>query len=218
MSHPCVTFLLANALLPTMYSFLSDDSFLHHFCIFFMTTQNQLETWLAQEQQLRSVLEAGFGVGVATHAQVAGKSGLALLQSMLRGEMPFAAIGKTLDFSLMEVSEGRALFQGTPGPAHFNPMGGIHGGWYATLLDSALGCAVHTLMPTGRGYTTAELSVNIVKAISPKVSRVRAEGKVIHCGRQLATAEARLFGPDGTLYAHATTTCLVFELPNMTAK
>jgi uncharacterized protein (TIGR00369 family) len=183
-----------------------------------MTTENQLETWLAQEQQLRSVLEAGFGVGVATHAQVAGKSGLELMQSMLRGEMPFAAIGKTLDFSLMEVSEGRALFQGAPGPAHFNPMGGIHGGWYATLLDSALGCAVHTLMPAGRGYTTAELSVNIVKAISPKVSRVRAEGKVIHCGRQLATAEARLFGPDGTLYAHATTTCLVFELPNMTTK
>jgi uncharacterized protein (TIGR00369 family) len=97
-------------------------------------------------------------------------------------------------------------------------MGGIHGGWYATLLDSALGCAVHTLMPAGRGYTTAELSVNIVKAISPKVARVRAEGKVIHCGRQLATAEARLFGPDGTLYAHATTTCLVFELPKSTAQ
>ena len=73
------------------------------------------------------------------------------------------------------------------------------------------------MMPAGRGYTTAELSVNIVKAISPKVTRVRAEGKVIHCGRQLATAEARLFGPDGTLYAHATTTCLVFELPKSTA-
>jgi uncharacterized protein (TIGR00369 family) len=74
------------------------------------------------------------------------------------------------------------------------------------------------MMPVGRGYTTAELSVNIVKAITPKVSRVRAEGKVIHCGRQLATAEARLFGPDGTLYAHATTTCLVFELPNLKPK
>jgi uncharacterized protein (TIGR00369 family) len=183
-----------------------------------MTTENQLETWIAQEQQIRRVLEAGLGAGVATPAQVTGKSGLELMQSMLRGEIPFAAIGKTLDFSLLEVSEGRALFQGTPGPAHYNPMGGIHGGWYATLLDSALGCAVHTLMPAGRGYTTAELSVNIVKAISPKVSRVRAEGKVIHCGRQLATAEARLFGPDGTLYAHATTTCLVFEMPNLAAK
>jgi uncharacterized protein (TIGR00369 family) len=183
-----------------------------------MTTENQLETWIAQEQQIRRVLEAGLGAGVTTPAQITGKSGLELMQSMLRGEIPFAAIGKTLDFSLLEVSEGRALFQGTPGPAHFNPMGGIHGGWYATLLDSALGCAVHTLMPAGRGYTTAELSVNIVKAISPKVARVRAEGKVIHCGRQLATAEARLFGPDGTLYAHATTTCLVFEMPNLATK
>jgi uncharacterized protein (TIGR00369 family) len=92
-------------------------------------------------------------------------------------------------------------------------MGTIHGGWYATLLDSALGCAVHTLMPVGRGYTTAELGVNLVKAINPaKTPRVRAEGKVIHCGRQLATAEARILGPDGTLYAHATTTCLVFEI------
>jgi uncharacterized protein (TIGR00369 family) len=81
------------------------------------------------------------------------------------------------------------------------------------LLDSALGCAVHTMMPAGRGYTTAELGVNYVKAVTPRVKRVRAEGTVIHCGRQLATAEARLFGPDGTLYAHATTTCLVFEIP-----
>ena len=104
------------------------------------------------------------------------------------------------------------MFQGTPGPAHLNPMGTIHGGWYATLLDSAMGCAVHTMMPAGRGYTTAELGVNLVRAIGSKAPRVRAEGKVIHCGRQLATAEARLYGPDGTLYAHATTTCLVFEM------
>ena len=128
-------------------------------------------------------------------------------------KLPYPPIAKTLDFSLLEVEEGRAVFQGTPGPAHLNPMGTIHGGWYATLLDSALGCAVHTMMPAGRGYTTAELGVNLVRAIGAKAPRVRAEGKVIHCGRQLATAEARLYGPDGTLYAHATTTCLVFELP-----
>ena len=91
-------------------------------------------------------------------------------------------------------------------------MGTVHGGWYATLLDSALGCAVHTKMPPGRAYTAAELGVTLVKAIGTKVQRGRAEGRVLHSGRQLATAEARLFGPDGTLYAHATTTCLVFEL------
>jgi uncharacterized protein (TIGR00369 family) len=92
-------------------------------------------------------------------------------------------------------------------------MGGVHGGWYGTLLDSAMGCAVHTLMPAGRGYTTAEYSVNLVKAVKPG-GVYRTIGKVLHCGKQLATAEARIVDVDGKLYAHATTTCLVFELPS----
>lgn len=177
-----------------------------------MSKQDPLEPWLAQEREILARLEAGAGTGVARPEQVAGKSGLEIMQALLRGELPGAPIARTLDFLLVEVGEGRAVFQGTPGPAHLNPMGTIHGGWYATLLDSALGCAVNTLMPAGRGYTTAELSVNLVRAIGPKAPRVRAEGKVVHCGRQLATAEGRLYGPDGTLYAHATTTCLVFDL------
>lgn len=177
-----------------------------------MSKMDQLETWLAQEREVSQRLAAGVGCGVATPEQVVGRSGLELMQAMLRGELPTAPIARTLDFQLIEVDEGRAVFQGTPGPAHLNPMGTVHGGWYATLLDSALGCAVHTMMPPGRAYTTAELGVNLVKAIGPKVQRVRAEGRVLHSGRQLATAEARLVGPDGTLYAHATTTCLVFEL------
>ena len=177
-----------------------------------MSQMNQLEAWLAQEREVRARIDAGVGAGVATPAQLAGKTGLEMMHAMLRGEIPYPPIAKTLDFQLLEVEEGRALFQGTPGQPHLNPMGTIHGGWYATLLDSAMGCAVHTMMPAGRGYTTAELGVNLVRAISGKAPRVRAEGKVIHCGRQLATAEARLYGPDGTLYAHATTTCLVFEI------
>ena len=178
-----------------------------------MTTTNQLDTWLEQEQRIRLLMDAGAGHGVARPDQIAGKTGLEMMQAMLRGEIPYPPISKTLDFLILEVDLGRAVFQGTPGVQHLNPMGSVHGGWFATLLDSALGCAVHTMMPPGRGYTTAELGVNLVKAITPKVQRVRAEGKVIHCGRQLATAEARLIGPDGTLYAHATTTCLVFEMP-----
>lgn len=177
-----------------------------------MSNMNHLEAWLAQEQEVRSRIDAGLGAGVATPAQLAGKSGLDMMRAMLHGELPYPPITKTLDFALVEVEEGGATFQGTPGPAHLNPMGTIHGGWYATLLDSAMGCAVHTMMPAGRAYTTAELGVNLVRAIGSKVARVRAEGKVIHCGRQLATAEGRLYGPDGTLYAHATTTCLVFDL------
>ena len=178
-----------------------------------MTTPATLDAWLAEEAAVVARLNAGPGPGVARPDQVAGLTGLELMQAMLRGDLPYAAIAKTLDFTIVEVSEGRAVFQGTPGPAHRNPMGTIHGGWYATLLDSALGCAVHTMMPVGRGYTTAELGVNLVRAINPaKAPRVRVEGKVIHCGRQLATAEARLYGPDGTLYAHGTTTCLVFDM------
>jgi uncharacterized protein (TIGR00369 family) len=174
---------------------------------------SQLEAWLEREREQVAINQRGVGTGAVRPEQMAGRNGLEIMQAVLRGEFPQAPIAQTLDFLLVEVGEGRAVFQGTPGPAHRNPMGGIHGGWYATLLDSALGCAVHTMMPPGRGYTTAELGVNLVKAIGPKAPRVRAEGKVLHCGRQLATAEARLVGPDGTLYAHATTTCLVFEMP-----
>ncbi len=178
-----------------------------------MTSTNHLQNWLDEEQAVLAALAAGPGPGVARAEQLAGKSGLEMMQAMLRGEIPYAQIAKTLDFALLQVDAGRAMFQGTPGTTHLNPLGTIHGGWFATLLDSALGCAVHTMMPAGRAYTTAELSVNLVRALTPKVTRVRAEGRVIHCGRQLATAEGRLVGPDGTLYAHATTTCLVFELP-----
>ena len=178
-----------------------------------MTQHKHLEHWLAQESEIRARLDAGPGPGVAQRGQIAHLTGLEQMQAMLRGELPYAAIGQTLDFLIVEAEPGRAVFQGTPGAAHLNPMGTVHGGWFATLLDSALGCAVHTRMPPGRGYTTAELGINLVKALTPQVQRVRAEGRVIHCGRQLATAEARLVGPDGTLYAHATTTCLVFDLP-----
>ena len=157
-------------------------------------------------------MEAGLGCGVARPEQVAGKTGLEVMQAMLRGELPYPPMAKTLAFTIIEVEPGRAVFQGTPGFEHYNPLGSVHGGWFATLLDSALGCAIHTMMPAGRAYTTAELGVNLVRAITTKVPRVRAEGRVIHCGRQLATAEARLLGPDGTLYAHGSTTCLVFEL------
>jgi uncharacterized protein (TIGR00369 family) len=178
-----------------------------------MSTASELESWLAAEDEVRQRRDAGAGTGTVARELAVSTDGLSLMQAMLRGEAPAAPIARTLDFMLVEVGPGRAVFQGTPGPAHFNPMGGIHGGWYATLLDSALGCAVHTLMSPGRAYTTAELSVNLVRAIGPSVQRVRAIGQVLHAGRQLATAEARLVGPDGTLYAHATTTCLVFELP-----
>jgi len=179
-----------------------------------MTAAVTLAQWNQQLQTVRErMLRGGGKPGTATPALVAGKTGLQVMQAMLAGELPYPHIAETLDFALVEVEAGKAVFQGTPQLKHFNPMGGVHGGWYATLLDSALGCAVHTLMPAGRAYTTAELGVNIVRAATLKTGPLRAIGNVLHCGRQMATAEARIVGPDGKLYAHATTTCLVFEMP-----
>lgn len=177
-----------------------------------MTLINELDAWMIREHEVTARLDAGPGPGVARYEDVADKTGLEMMQAMLAGEIPYAPIARTLDFTIVDIETGRAVFQGTPLPRHLNPLGTIHGGWAATMLDSALGCAVHTMMPRGRNYTTAELHVNYIRALTPEVQRVRAEAKVIHCGRQMATAEARLIGPDGTLYAHATTTCLVFEM------
>ena len=176
-----------------------------------MTAQDTLAHWLEQSAQVRARMIAGGGKpGISHPDQITGKTGLAILQAMLAGELPYSHIADTMDFSLVEVAPGSATFQGIPQLKHYNPLGTVHGGWYATLLDSAVGCAVHTLMPAGRSYTTAELSVNIVRAASHKSGPLRAIGNVIHSGRQLATAEARICGADGKLYAHATTTCLVF--------
>ncbi len=178
-----------------------------------MTTPANAARWNEQLDAVRARMSAGGGQpGVAGPQQIAGRTGLEIMQALLAGELPFAHIAQTLDFALVEVSAGKAVFQGTPQLAHYNPLGSVHGGWYATLLDSALGCAVHTTMPVGFAYTTAELSLNIVRAASAMTGPLRAIGQVIHSGRQLATAEGRIVDPAGKVYAHGTTTCLVFEL------
>lgn len=176
-----------------------------------MTVNSELDEWLSAEAYILTSLKSGAGPGVAHRDQIAGKSGLEMMQAMLQGQIPFPPIGQTLSFYLMHVEEGIAIFQASPKSEHLNPLGTIHGGFHATILDSALGCAVHTKLPVGRGYTTTQLNVNLVRALTPKIERVRATGRVLHFGRQLATAEAKLVGPDGTLYAHATCTCLVFD-------
>ena|SRR6218665_3188193 len=170
-----------------------------------------LQQWLAEEDALRARMQAE--PGVARPDQVRGRTGLQTMQALLDGELPPPPIALTMDFTLVSVAFGEAVFQGRPLRKHYNPLGGVHGGWFATLLDSALGCAVHTTMPVGRAYTTLEFKVNLVRALSDKVPLVRAIGKVVHQGRQVATAEASLVGHDGKLYAHASTTCLVFDMP-----
>jgi uncharacterized protein (TIGR00369 family) len=115
-----------------------------------------------------------------------------------------------MGFDLAEVSEGRVVFTLDPGEQHYNPIGVVHGGVAATLLDSAMGCAVASMLPKGRAYTTLEIKVNYVRALKFETGRVRAIGSVIHMGGQVATAEARLVDAAEKLYAHATTTCILF--------
>lgn len=174
-----------------------------------MNPEKTLARWRAEEAAVRARLQ--MAPGVATPAQIAGRSGLEIFKALLAGEIPPPPMAVTLDFTLLRVEPGFAFFQGRPGVSHYNPMGAVHGGWFATLLDSAMGCAVHTTLPAGKAYTTLEMKLNLVRALTDAVPLVRAEGRLVHGGRQVATAEARLVGPDGKLYAHASTTCLVFD-------
>jgi uncharacterized protein (TIGR00369 family) len=141
-----------------------------------------------------------------------GVSGMEVLRKMTDGELPPPPIAKTLDFGLELIEEGRAIFTGTPAEYQYNPIGVVHGGWASTLLDSALGCAVHSMLPAGSAYTTVELHINFVRPITVETGTVRAIAEILHMGRRLATAEARLVDANDKLLAHATTTCMVFEL------
>ena len=175
-----------------------------------MTVEETLRRWQAEEDAVRERIAARGG-RCLDRSTTDAMSGLEILQARLRGELPGAPIGETLDFLLLSVAEGRAVFQGRPRQAHYNPHGIVHGGWFATLLDSAVGCAIQTTLPAGRRYTTLELKLNMVRPLTDAVPLVRAEGSVLHAGRRTATADGRLLGPDGRLYGHATTTCLVFD-------
>ena len=165
--------------------------------------------WLAEEDAVRARITGA--TGVARPEQVEGLTGLETLSAMIAGRIPRAPMSATLDFLLLRIEPGFALFQGRPRLEHYNPLGTVHGGSFATLLDSAMGCAVASTLPAGKGYTTAEFKVNLVRPLTDAVRVVRAEGRIVHSGRQVATSEARLVGPNGKLYAHGTTTCLVFD-------
>ena len=169
-----------------------------------------LAQWEADEKARRDRFGAP---GLARPEQAQGKTGMQFFEAMFAGEVPGPLIGATLSFLPVEVSFGRAVFQGRPKLEHYNPIGTVHGGWISTLLDSCVGCAVHSTLPVGKAYTTAELKVNFVRAVTTKVPLVRAIGTVIHVGGRMATAEGRLVGPDGKLYAHASTTCFIFDAP-----
>lgn len=169
-----------------------------------------LSRWEALETERRRAMRHS---GVCQPQDIAGLTGMQLFERMFSGELPYPPISETLEFLPVEIERGRAVFQGRPLARHYNPLGTVHGGWIATLLDSCVGCAVHSTLPAGKSFTTAELKVNYVRAVTTQVPMLRAIGSVIHVGNRMATADGRLVGPDGKLYAHASTTCFIFDAP-----
>jgi uncharacterized protein (TIGR00369 family) len=137
-------------------------------------------------------------------------SGLDFLKGIVDGTQPSPPISELLGFHLVEVEEGRAVFEGVPDFHHYNPIGTVHGGFAATLLDSALGCSIFSTLLKGDTWTTLELKLNYVRPMSKDTGLLRAEGRIIHRGRTVATAQGELKDSAGKLYAHASTTCMIF--------
>ena len=150
---------------------------------------------------------------MAAFAAGKGLSGLEYMNRLIAGEIALPPIMKLIGYQLLEVGEGRAVFGATPAEQHYNPIGVVHGGIAMTLLDSAMGCAVHTLLPSGMGYTTLEAKTNLVRAITRETGPLRAVGRVVYQGRSTATAEAKLEDAGGKLYAHASSTCMLIGAP-----
>lgn len=144
---------------------------------------------------------------------MASMTGLEFMQAMVEGRIPAPPITRTMGFLITRVDKGYALAEAIPSFDYYNPIGSVHGGFAATLLDTVLGVSVHTMMDKGQGYTTLEFKVSFIKAMTKDTGPVRAEGRVLSAGRRAATAEAHLRDAGGRLLAHATTTCLVFEIP-----
>jgi uncharacterized protein (TIGR00369 family) len=138
-------------------------------------------------------------------------SGLDYLRAIAAGEAPQPPIGATIGMRLTEAEDGRVVFTLEPAEYHYNPIGSVHGGIAATLLDSAMGCAVNTRLPLGTGYTTLELKVNYIRPLVVGTGEVRSIGNIIHVGGRVATAEGRVVDASGKLYAHGTTTCLILR-------
>ena len=146
---------------------------------------------------------------IAAFASGKALAGIDYMKEMIAGRIAPPPIMRLMGFRLAQVGEGLAVFECEPGEQHYNPIGMVHGGLAMTLLDSAMGCCVHTRLAAGVGYTTLEAKVNMVRAITAKTGTIRATGKVIHLGGRTATAEGRLEDAAGKLYAHGTTTCII---------
>jgi len=155
------------------------------------------------------------GIGTLPRDELPNYTGLEMLQRLIDGHYPGPSIGARMNFILTEVSPGRAVFRGLPGARHLNPLGAVHGGWAATILDSALGCCVHTTMAKGEGYTTVEFNVKLTRPITVNTGEVVCEGRVVQRGRTVAFSEATLKDKDGKLLAFGSETCSIFPIERL---
>ena len=150
-------------------------------------------------------------IGPLPPDQIIGISGREILDRLLGGALPIPPFGQTMKISLVEVDEGRVVFCGEPVEAFTNPLGTVHGGWISTILDSAMGCAVHSTLKPGQIYTTTSMTIQFVRALPPSRKPVRCEGWAVHSGTRLSTAEGKLFDAKGRLIAHGSETCLIMD-------
>jgi uncharacterized protein (TIGR00369 family) len=158
-------------------------------------------------------MPTGFTFGLVPREAVFAMTGLEFLQKLLARELPAPPFAQASDIWISEVAEGRATFEGKPSLRFYNPLGTVHGGWISTLLDSAMGCAVHTVLKAGQAYTTVDMSVSLVRPVFEKTGVLRCEGKIIHVGGRIATSEGRVWDKTGALIAHGTETCAIMNLP-----
>ena len=160
-----------------------------------------------------ATLDRQIEYGVTSMDVLASMPGLDFVRAMFAGQVPAPPIMQTVEPFGQSAEPGVVAFHSIPGFRHYNPIGSVHGGYAATLLDSAMGLAIHSMLPAGAGYTTLEFKISFIKGLSKDSGVVRTEGKVLNAGRRAATAEGRITDAKGRLLAHATTTCLIFEFP-----
>jgi uncharacterized protein (TIGR00369 family) len=157
------------------------------------------------------------GIGVVPREVATAMTGLEFLEKLRDGALPAPPFAEETNIWITEVERGRVAFEARPSPRFLNPLGTVHGGWIATVLDSAMGCAVHSVLKAGQAYTTVDMSVSFVRPVFAKTGVLRCEGKLIHAGKTIATSEARLWDQTGTLIAHASETCLVLGMTTATS-
>jgi uncharacterized protein (TIGR00369 family) len=175
--------------------------------------ETRCENTEPEGMQDMSAPHAMAGVGVVPREVATGVTGVDFLDGLRKGTHPAPPFAAVTDIWIVEVERGRVVFEAAPSSRFYNPLGTVHGGWIATLLDSAMGCAVHSMLKPGQAYTTIDMTINYVRPVLEETGRLKCEGKIIHAGGRVATAEGRVWDKSDKLIAHGSETCMVLAAP-----